>query len=286
MMPETLYIIGNGFDLMHKMKTSYADFREWLFANNRIDVIIELQTVFNERINDSFLLWSDFEEALGHYDSEVAATWDIESLFLTEDTIGGQYIFSPTFLLDPSLKSIVNDSFCSWVNQIEMIGDPVVSFKPESVFLSFNYTDTLEEAYDIPSESILHIHGSCRTNNIIVGHRCLVDPLDYTLDGVDFRENNLRIQHMCEINDLYKPIEKIIDKHQNFFDGLRQISRVTVIGHSCNEIDWPYFEKIKESINKYAQWRCSWHTEQDTERVSKLMDHLRIDKCQRTLYKI
>ena len=153
-MTRSLYIVGNGFDLMHGMKKSYADYREWLYSNNRIDVVCELQTVFCERINNSYLLWSDFEEALGHYDSEIAATWDIERLYLTEDTIGGQSIFSPSFLLDPSLKSIVNDSFCSWVNQIEMIGVPKVSFKPESVFLSFNYTDTLEDTYDIPSVSI------------------------------------------------------------------------------------------------------------------------------------
>lgn len=94
---------------MHRMKTSYADFRKWLLINNKIDILFELQTVFHERINNSYLLWSDFEKALGLYDSEIAATWDIERLFLTEDTIGGQYIFSPTFLLDPSLKSIVRD---------------------------------------------------------------------------------------------------------------------------------------------------------------------------------
>lgn len=286
-MYKTLYIIGNGFDLMHRMKTSYADFRRWLLINNKIDILFELQTVFPERINNSYLLWSDFEKALGLYDSEIAATWDIERLLLTEDTIGGQSIFSPTFILDPSLKSIVNDSFCSWVNQIEMVGDPIISFKPKSVFLSFNYTDTLEKTYDIPGERVLHIHGSCRAGNgIIVGHRYLVDPFDFTIDGVDFRENNSRIQHMCEINDLYKPIEKIIDKHHTFFDDLSQVSQVIVMGHSCNEIDWPYFEKIKESVHKYAQWQCSWYTEQDIERVSKLMDHIRIDKCQWALYKI
>ena len=77
-----------------------------------------------------------------------------------------------------------------------------------------------------------------------MGHRYLVDPFDSTIDGVDFRENNSRIQHMCEINDLYKPIEKIIDKHHSFFDGLSQVSQVIVMGHSYNEIDWPYFEKM------------------------------------------
>ena len=29
-----LYIIGNGFDLHHEMKTSYPHFREWLEAND------------------------------------------------------------------------------------------------------------------------------------------------------------------------------------------------------------------------------------------------------------
>lgn len=43
---RTLYIIGNGFDLMHQMKSSYKDFHQWLIDNSRIDYIAEMQKIF------------------------------------------------------------------------------------------------------------------------------------------------------------------------------------------------------------------------------------------------
>lgn len=46
MMAETLYIIGNGFDLAHGMATRYSDFKRWLIKKGRIDVIQELQSAF------------------------------------------------------------------------------------------------------------------------------------------------------------------------------------------------------------------------------------------------
>ena len=43
---HTLYIIGNGFDLMHLMKSSYKDFRQWLIDNCRIDYIKSYRKFF------------------------------------------------------------------------------------------------------------------------------------------------------------------------------------------------------------------------------------------------
>ena len=59
-----LYIIGNGFDLHHGLKTSYADFREYIKIVND-ELYQKLQKyVFNE--NDD--LQSDFENALANFD--------------------------------------------------------------------------------------------------------------------------------------------------------------------------------------------------------------------------
>lgn len=47
--PRKIYIIGNGFDLMHKMPTSYGDFLSWLLIHNRVDAVFEMQSVFREQ---------------------------------------------------------------------------------------------------------------------------------------------------------------------------------------------------------------------------------------------
>lgn len=33
---ENLYLIGNGFDIHHKIKCRYSDFHEWLYESNPI----------------------------------------------------------------------------------------------------------------------------------------------------------------------------------------------------------------------------------------------------------
>lgn len=67
----------------------------------------------------------------------------------------------------------VRDTFREWVEQLE---NPDVSCKipmdtNDSMFLTFNYTDTLETLYCVPEKSILYIHGKAdRGERLILGH--------------------------------------------------------------------------------------------------------------------
>lgn len=79
-MDKSLFIIGNGFDLAHGMATRYADFKRWLILNGRIDVIHELQSAFPVQKDNEFLLWSDFENALGLYDLDKVINWSWDDL--------------------------------------------------------------------------------------------------------------------------------------------------------------------------------------------------------------
>ena len=78
---KTLYIIGNGFDLAHGMATRYSDFKQWLIENGRIDVIHELESAFPVQKDNEFLLWSDFEKALGLYDINKVVNWSWDVVF-------------------------------------------------------------------------------------------------------------------------------------------------------------------------------------------------------------
>ena len=83
-----LYILGNGFDQAHKMPTGYRDFRRWLVENNRFDVIQEFQSAFPAKKDDDYLLWPQFEKALGEYDLDTVINWSWENLYLTADSAG------------------------------------------------------------------------------------------------------------------------------------------------------------------------------------------------------
>lgn len=141
MKEECLYIIGNGFDLKHGMATKYSDFKRWLFENGRIDVIQELQKAFPAQHGDDYILWSDFEKALGLYDINVVLNWSWEDLYLTEVSIGGQVFGAPNFLLNTRLPDILSEAFAEWACSIPIPNAPKeYALDRCAYFLSFNYT--------------------------------------------------------------------------------------------------------------------------------------------------
>lgn len=235
-----LYIIGNGFDLMHQMRSSYKDFYQWLIDNSRIDYIAEMQRIFPVLKDGGYLLWSDFEEALGECDIETVAQWGLEDLYITENAISN-YVIGPEWI-DTLISEIVLNGFAEWAKSIEISRHKTISLNPSSIFLTFNYTDTLEELYAVPENHILHIHGRASAGEpIIVGHQHLIESSDYLEEDVDFRDNDNIINNTCDYNSLYKPVEKIIEQHSPFFEILDRIENVFVLGHSCSYIDEPYF---------------------------------------------
>lgn len=267
----TLYIIGNGFDLAHGMKTRYADFKQWLIENNRIDVIHELQSAYPARIGNDFLLWSDFEIALGQYDIKKVINWSWEDLFLTTVSIGGQRFDSPQFFLDAQLNDIINGAFSAWAKQIPLAENSVYTLPEDALYLTFNYTDTLETLYGIPDKQVLHIHGRASTGDkLIVGHNRMIDSGEYWDDRIELRENNERMQRLWNMNDLCKPFDKIIESNESFFGQMKDVRDVHIIGHSCGEIDYPYFRKIKVSVSEKAQWHFNPHCEEDERRIEKI----------------
>ena len=85
------------------------------------------------------------------------------------------------------------------------------------------------------------------------------------------RENNERMQRLTEMNTLYKPVRELIDKNDCFFQGLGFTSDIIIIGHSCEEVDYPYFSNIKESVHQDTLWHFNPHSGDDWIRENKLI---------------
>lgn len=284
MMGYSLYVIGNGFDRAHGMATNYSDFKKWLIENNRIDVIQELQTAFPAKKEKHFLLWSEFERALGLYDIDKVINWSWEDLYLTEFSIGGQMFMAPDFFLNVQLPDILSDAFTKWVHSIPMANIPIdLALDKDAYYLTFNYTDTLEMLYGIQERRILHIHGrASRNDKLIVGHNREINPCEYWDDNLDVRENNERMQRLLDMNNLCKPYYKIIERNSIFFQNLNHIKDIHIIGHSCAEVDFPYFQKIKKSVDCKAIWHFTPYTEKDKHQMQRLMEMIQIEYKQTT----
>ena len=76
-----LYIIGNGFDLASKIKSSYVDFKARLIELSSEEHIMMIEQNFCINGSD----WSDYEAALGRYDIEEMHEWITNGLEIDLD---------------------------------------------------------------------------------------------------------------------------------------------------------------------------------------------------------
>ena len=237
-MTDKLYIIGNGFDLHHGLKTSYTDFRNYAKKGNYLWNL--LSDIYGDAIyNDMW--WRDFEEML--------AQIDFPHLLKSKngEALG---FMKPRNLLKGSLPPL----FGSWIKKIGSTVEPdnSLGIDSDSLFFSFNYTMLLENVYGVKEDNVWHIHNSIkRPDDIIVGHDC------------DFRElfvrlNQFRNDHPEELirtditdmiiqevaNGAKKVKVRIAQNEDRFYDQFSSIKHFVVMGFSLNDIDLPYIEEM------------------------------------------
>ena len=275
MMYSSLYIIGNGFDRAHGMPTGYGHFKRWLIESNRYDVIQELQSAYPIKKDDEYLLWSEFEKSLGEYDIDTVINWSWENIFLTVAPLGNM-VFNKG-RIDTQLPDIIEKVFTKWVQSIQISDTQVFDLKSDSLFFTFNYTDTLEQLYQIPEHQVFHIHGNAsKGDKLIVGHNREIDVGAYYDENLCVRENNERVQRLADMNALRKPYQELIEQNETFFNSLGSVEEVFVIGHSCAPVDYPYFHKIKDFVAKDAKWHINTHSEEDIIRRDAIKKELGI----------
>lgn len=279
---ETLFIIGNGFDLHHKISSKYADFCKWLLDNGHRHFADQLEFIF-QRTQD-IDLWSDFEIALGAYDynslyHEFADMFEMDYDHTMRCTAQKE---DATISAIGYILEDIRPIFAKWVNSIDIKDvNPDLTLFSEAKYITFNYTKTLEEAYGIPANSILHIHGSAASDeDIVVGHGNIVDPMSVISEDKEMMlyEENGKIQIIEAMNKLAKDVKGVMDRHMGFFKSLSNIQHVIVYGHSLSDIDRPYFKLIKDSICSKADWRFSKHNKKGESKIVSFTKQLGIKK--------
>lgn len=248
---NTLYIIGNGFDLYHGYKTSYHDFHDWLMAHNCDDFVSNMEKMFPTLSGKEYLLWKDFEEALGRFD-----LLNIHHEFFQgrDDGFYDEIVQKRAVdRIKPILQNIAV-FLKDWLLDIDIEKkEKKLSLSSNSLYLTFNYTLLLEKKYNIPDNRILHIHNSLTSNMpLITGHRHLVSEDDYL--GNNYNEEKSTQLIANEMNGLYKPVEQLIKAYQHFFNSLKDVSNVVVFGHSLAMIDRLYLNEVQKQIQNNSHW--------------------------------
>lgn len=225
---SNLYVIGNGFDLKHGLPSHYSDFACFIRTKN-----IELYNKVNELFPDitRSSLWSNFEEGLGSV--------DIEKLKIMYNQNSPQ---NDKFLeLHNDLKLALRE----WVILLKSSMCNLKKyyiFNPSDCFISFNYTNTLEEVYNICNGNILHIHGYATTGNeemlfadYIFGHKQPEETSYENIDSFDYLYKDLKNAFRKKIN--LDVLKNKINEWKNVVD----FEKIVILGHSINPIDDEYF---------------------------------------------
>ena len=268
---QILYIIGNGFDLAHGMKTSYEDFHQWLLDNGKSSAVNRIESLYPNITNNEGR-WCDVESALGGITLEEAIYYD---RYFQEcpDEINCEDSSHDAYRCGDNLKNVVDilpGLLRDWVASITTNDvRPIFELNKCAKFLSFNYTRTLEDVYQIKPDNILHIHETIIENRpLVVGYgeaRFEDDEYvsdDDTIDGVLIK--NL-------LSHCRKPVDAILKEPipNNWFKNLSEIASVIVYGHSFSKVDKPYFETVVRNIKPNALWTFFVHDKNKNKSIEK-----------------
>ncbi len=253
-----LFVIGNGFDISHGLRSSYYDFKSYLNCKDQ-KVLKFLDCVFEK--NPANINWATLEDSLGKIGQD-----EINSLRSQGKYLDNQW---------EKLIKVCKTDFASWAESMSHF-DPTqlerkYSFDQDDLFLTFNYTLILENLYEISSERINHIHGMANDpDSIVFGH------------GVKPSKKNAPGRDCYDLRFLtYKNTKEIVGKNKDYFEKLKnsEIDAICVLGSSVSKVDWRYFRKIK-NVCPHAEWILSYYTEdgeEDREKIQKLQAV--IDEC-------
>ena len=288
----SLFIIGNGFDAAHGVKSSYKYFKEYMneyetsvFVENNTELNfcyrnIGLEGYHEVKVQDGLDVvkmaideaspdaeWSQFEKTLGEL--------DFESVLEDNEWIDGWAVEENERRIWALLCSVENMKwiFARWIEQLDTQKNIKSDFKQlikdDDFVLNFNYTDTIENIYGVKN-NVLHIHGR-KGEQIIVGHGKNMESFGdftYFVNGNGLIELNARLR---------KNVEDIL-KEKRTIDFLNRIEKTNVekvfsYGFSYGDVDMPYMKEICKHLGNKAIW--SFNNYDSEEKISVFEDKLR-----------
>lgn len=272
-----LFIIGNGFDLAHGMKTKYSDFRQFLIDNylngeympytfcdvpqttlmpdgdelyNDVDVVKSILKVLDDTEGVD---WNEVEDSLGCL--QYSHFLDDYGEYNPEDD---NYIRDTYCRNQDASKQLcgaicqINNYFQEWVKTIKIATTPKKEFmelisQQNDLFLNFNYTSTLQDLYNI--KKVCHIHGTVN-DKIYFGHGesyCPSEEYEKYWFGAEYSLKRLFF-------DLRKNAKEAFNKHKGFFNELCVIACNSTLdiysyGFSFSRADKYYLKEICSIIN-------------------------------------
>lgn len=280
---NTLYVIGNGFDLYHHVKSRYKDFADWLSKEKPV-FLQAMNCIFSELDPNPNTLWSNFEEALGSYDiDEIYNCYykrPEDSLGKNKWDIAAERVVKQVSDVCKKIRPLIKRWAENEIN-IEAVKENTILknlFSPKSKYLTFNYTKVLESVYHIPPIQICHIHGVVdEDEELITGHN-IIGKIGGDLTSQTDEEEKAKQNIIRVMNNLAKDPKQRIVLNEAFFLGLEDITNVVVLGHSLADIDMGYFGRLLSQISQEAHWYFAYHFIKDKNAIQRFVQPAKLQK--------
>lgn len=265
---NTLYVIGNGFDLCHDLETLPTHFQQFLAKQSVYNEIADAADIFMSINAD----WSEYEESL--------SVMDLDELEL--DRLG-----SPDYLSDHeydrdgviwdmeeftrTLKSSIDEALREMVEtaneKLEHMSPILREFADQrDAILSFNYTSTVEVLYSPPKEvPICHIHGYYGSGDeLLFGYK----------DGeqdIEYRERHFSESELRSLTEEMKRIKqdhsKTDEEKKSLLEEMQEHYEL-LTAHRDYYID----EQRKRIIELYASFQKKFQMQRLEEFLDGLSD--------------
>ena len=295
-----LYVIGNGFDVHHGLDTRYTSFGLYLKNNywETYELLIEhygfsdLNPDYPTSMSDP--LWSEFETSMSLLDKDSVLEANMDAIpNYASDDFRDRDRYTLQIEMERILGLLTTELYKAFKEFILAVQFPqfdnslAVNIDRDAVYLTFNYTDTLAQYYEVPDENVLFIHEKADegVEELILGHG--VDPknfkekpaeppaglseedlerwMEYQSDQYDYSYERGKDAINQYFSATFKGTEQVIKNNVDFFAGLANVDEVFVLGHSLAEVDLPYFQKLAESVKTGAKWLATYYDPDDQQ---------------------
>ncbi len=274
-----LFIIGNGFDLAHILKTSYGDFRDYIEEEDW-SYLEALENMYGFCIDSKKewvkeYLWKDFETNLSAIDeTRIIEVGENIDLGLEGGDIGCEDTLNEYWEEQYRFIERLNEFVKSWIKQLDISTTRKtdrINEDTNGLFITFNYTLLLEEIYGVEDYDILHIHGSISDNDSdpVIGHgdkEKIIEMNEISKDaGEKFEEKKCSIYGAVAnyYERTLKDVQDFIRWNSGFFSRLNSVDEIFIIGHSLGDVDMPYFREIKKNVGEDTTWNVYYYRDCD-----------------------
>ncbi len=279
---KKLYIIGNGFDLAHNLPTRFDPNFKDIARKHEQD---NFWDIYQSHKDD---IWSDFENLLGCPDYNA-----LEEIFndYAPDYTSDRERDRNSIIMQVDLNGNLRDALEEFASTADsclsniQANDSIKKLLDiDGCYITFNYTHTLEETYQIPNNHVLHIHGEVGKRNLELGYpEGNYSPEKYFYDvrmkGTGpYREMDIE-DYINDIEDYYvrTAYGALVTKCKSFYKEIKVellenflnrnacvIEEIIVYGHSC-AIDFDYFSYLN---TRYPDARWKFFVKDDVQKYN------------------